>query len=193
MGWWLQYRINVAARSSLIWSAFLFPFHLWTKGMNSLLSAFVQASTKLEVPCKQNPCLLPQNLTLWLPINGVNFYFVFISAVFFPCFILDVTYVYCQGAASVCYSKLCFLELRRTTLLWTWVWVNSKSWWWTGKPGMLRFMGSQRVGHDWATELNWTELYYELLIESSYCLKFFLCLYICISICVGIHIHKYTC
>ena len=40
---------------------------------------------------------------------------------------------------------------------WTWVWVNSRSWWWTGRPGMLRFMGSQRVGHDWLTELNWTE------------------------------------
>ena len=38
---------------------------------------------------------------------------------------------------------------------WTWVWVNSGSWWWTGWPGVLRFMGSQRVGHDWATELNW--------------------------------------
>ena len=37
---------------------------------------------------------------------------------------------------------------------WTWVWVNSGSWWWTGRPGVLRFMGSQRVGHDWATELN---------------------------------------
>ena len=36
-------------------------------------------------------------------------------------------------------------------------WVNSGSWWWTGRPGMLRFMGSQRVGHNWATELNWTE------------------------------------
>ena len=34
------------------------------------------------------------------------------------------------------------------------VWVNSGSWWWTGRPGVLRFMGSQRVGHDWATELN---------------------------------------
>ena len=41
---------------------------------------------------------------------------------------------------------------------WPWVWVNSGSWWWTGRPGVLRFMGSQRVGHDWATELNWTEL-----------------------------------
>ena len=40
---------------------------------------------------------------------------------------------------------------------WTWVWVNSGSWWWTGRPGMLRFMGSQRGRHDWATELNWTE------------------------------------
>ena len=38
---------------------------------------------------------------------------------------------------------------------WTWVWVNSGSWWWTGRPGVLRFMGSQRVEHDWATELNW--------------------------------------
>ena len=36
--------------------------------------------------------------------------------------------------------------------------VNSGSWWWTGKPGVLRYMGSQIVGHDWATELNWTEL-----------------------------------
>ena len=39
--------------------------------------------------------------------------------------------------------------------LWTWVWVNSGSWWWTGRPGVLWFMGSQRVGHDWVTELNW--------------------------------------
>ena len=38
---------------------------------------------------------------------------------------------------------------------WGWVWVNSRSLWWTGRPGMLRFMGFQRVRHDWATELNW--------------------------------------
>ena len=38
---------------------------------------------------------------------------------------------------------------------WTWVWVNSGNWWWTGRPGVLRFMGLQRVGHDWATELTW--------------------------------------
>jgi len=39
---------------------------------------------------------------------------------------------------------------------WIWIWVVSSSWWWTGRPGMLRFMGSQRVGHDWVTELKWT-------------------------------------
>ena len=49
----------------------------------------------------------------------------------------------------------CMASLTR----WTWVWVNSGSWWCTGRPGVLRFMGSQRVGHDWATELNWIESY----------------------------------
>ena len=41
---------------------------------------------------------------------------------------------------------------------WTWVWVNSRRWWWTGRPGMLRFMGSQRVRHNWVTELNWCSI-----------------------------------
>ena len=40
---------------------------------------------------------------------------------------------------------------------WTWIWENSRSWWWPGRPGMLQSMGKQRVGHDWATELNCTE------------------------------------
>ena len=40
---------------------------------------------------------------------------------------------------------------------WTWVWVDSGSWWWTCRPGVLQSMGSQRVGHDWETELSWTE------------------------------------
>ena len=39
---------------------------------------------------------------------------------------------------------------------WMWLCVNSGSWWWTGRPGVLRFMGSQRVGHDWATDLIWS-------------------------------------
>ena len=41
---------------------------------------------------------------------------------------------------------------------WTWVWASSRSWWWTGKPGVLQSMVLQRVGHDWVTELNWTNL-----------------------------------
>ena len=51
---------------------------------------------------------------------------------------------------------------------WTWVWVNSRSWWWTGKPGVLRFMGSPRVRHDWATELNWEVETFEYLSLSHF-------------------------
>ena len=46
---------------------------------------------------------------------------------------------------------------------WTWVWVNSGSWWWTGRPGMLQSMGLQRVRHNWATELYWKESFISLL------------------------------
>ena len=42
---------------------------------------------------------------------------------------------------------------------WMWISVNSASWWWTWRPGVLRFMGSQRVGHDWATDLIWSDHY----------------------------------
>ena len=48
---------------------------------------------------------------------------------------------------------------------WTWVWVNSRSWWWTGRPGVLRFMGLQRVRRDWATELNWIKKIYGTLVK----------------------------
>ena len=48
---------------------------------------------------------------------------------------------------------------------WAWVWVSSGSWWWTGRTGMLRFMGSQRVGHDGVTELNWLNV---LLFKKYY-------------------------
>ena len=59
--------------------------------------------------------------------------------------------------------------------LWAWVWVNSGSLWWTGRPGVLRFMGSQRVGHDWVTELNWLicvcvcDIYYQTLEIFNHC------------------------
>ena len=44
---------------------------------------------------------------------------------------------------------------RASLTRWSWVWASSGSWWWTGKPGMLQSMGSQRVGHNWVTKLNW--------------------------------------
>ena len=50
---------------------------------------------------------------------------------------------------------------------WTWVWVNSGSWQWTGRPGMLQSMESQRVRHDWAIKLNWTELNWTKLFFST--------------------------
>ena len=53
-----------------------------------------------------------------------------------------------------------------------WVWVNSRCWWWTGRPGVLQFMGLQRVGDDWATELKWTRnLKWENTWHVSYGLK----------------------
>ena len=54
---------------------------------------------------------------------------------------------------------------------WTWVWVNSGSWWWTGRLGMLWFIGLQRVGHYWVTELNWTELKLKKYIMVIYVLE----------------------
>ena len=55
---------------------------------------------------------------------------------------------------------------------WTWVWVNVGSWWWTGRHGVLHFMGSQRIRRHWVTELNWTEysvmfMYHNLYIHLS--------------------------
>ena len=60
---------------------------------------------------------------------------------------------------------------------WTWIWVSSGIWLWTGKPGMLQSMGFQRVGHDWVTELNWTELKAQTIWVS-------VCPRVCVSICV---------
>ena len=51
---------------------------------------------------------------------------------------------------------------------WTWAWVDSRTWWWTGRPGMLQSMGSQRVRHDWVTELNWIQWNIILMKYSIY-------------------------
>ena len=56
---------------------------------------------------------------------------------------------------------------------WTWVWVSSGSWWWTGKPGVLQSMGSQRVGHNWATELKWEGIWKR--VDTCICITESLC------------------
>ena len=67
---------------------------------------------------------------------------------------------------------------------WTWVWVNSGSWWWTGRPGVLRFVGSERVGHDWATELNWIIISHQLVYFSSVEFLGFYCVYLLLFACL---------
>ena len=63
---------------------------------------------------------------------------------------------------------------------WTWVWASSGRWWWTEKPGILQSMGSQRVGHDWATELNWA------IRGASFCQSVCsLCPENCVCVCGG--------
>ena len=68
--------------------------------------------------------------------------------------------------------------------LWTWVWASSGSWWWTGRPGVLQSMESQRVGHDWATELNWIVLCRSIYgfsgMPKVWQILFSFCLYLCI-------------
>ena len=67
------------------------------------------------------------------------------------------------------YSKWLILKINKEPLKtwWTWVWVNSGSCWWTGRPGVLWFMGSQGVRHNWATELNWSDPLQYSCLENS--------------------------
>ena len=60
-----------------------------------------------------------------------------------------------------------------SSIRWAWIWVNSRSWWWTGRTGMLRFMGLQRVRHDWVTELNWKYVWKKLPIRKRSLLKWY--------------------
>ena len=68
---------------------------------------------------------------------------------------------------------------------WTWMWASSGSWWWTGKPGVLRSMGSQKVGHNWVTKLNWTE--FNNLNLHARCVVMCVCVcgWVCGCVCVS--------
>ena len=71
---------------------------------------------------------------------------------------------------------------------WTWVWVNSGSWWWTGRPGVLRFMGLQRVGHYWVTDLIWCETWtiFPLCFLTNYCFLWKLFYFHLLTLCPDI-------
>ena len=45
---------------------------------------------------------------------------------------------------------------RASPTRWTWVWVGSRNWWWTVKPGVLQSIGLQGIRHHWVTEMNWS-------------------------------------
>ena len=62
---------------------------------------------------------------------------------------------------------------------WTWVWASAGSWWWTGRPGVLQSMVLRRVGHDWATELNWTEPESRILRAVLHCCSGFTIAWFC--------------
>ena len=74
---------------------------------------------------------------------------------------------------------------------WTWVWVDSGSWWWTGRPGVLWFMGSQRVGHDWVTELILQVCFYDLLFHLAFCVGD--SFYDLVILFLGLYRNSYVC
>ena len=76
---------------------------------------------------------------------------------------------------------------------WTCVWVDSGSCWWTGRAGVLQFMGLQRVRHDWASELSWTEIVYDYIIDIF--TIFFIIFFICSGFCHTLkwNSHGFTC
>ena len=78
---------------------------------------------------------------------------------------------------------------------WTWVWAGSGSWWWTGKPGVLQSMGSQRAGHGWVTGLNWTMMYrsrHSVIQKTSRLSKSILNKYPGISFWINLHLYIAT-
>ena len=79
---------------------------------------------------------------------------------------MGVAYFYTVSFILSTLKMQAWLQIKQNhTSQWTWVWVNSGSWWWTGRPGVLQSMGSHRVRYDWATELNWTELTHLYVVQ----------------------------
>ena len=101
-----------------------------------------------------------------------KFHFQCYHLCFFTSFLSLVTNYHFRFFRSIIYV----LSWMASLTWWTWVWVNSRSWWWTGRPGVLWFMGLQRVGHDWVTELNWTEPNHSGIKWEHNCILAYLCM-----------------
>ena len=69
-----------------------------------------------------------------------------------------------------------------STTQWTWVWVNSRSWWWRGRPGVLQSVESQRVGHDWPTELIWGCVCVCVCVHVTVCVCVCVCVWLCVCV-----------
>ena len=110
----------------------------------SCLFFWISPSTCLSSPPEAFPDFL--GLALWAPLSSYGTLSIYHHSIHIEGFIFRIVSHFSHS--------------------WTWVWVNSGNWWWTGMPGVLQAMGLQRVRHDWVTELNWTE---ELVVPS--CLK----------------------
>ena len=116
-----------------LWKEMLYPGYLW-----KLTNSYFKISLTLTVSA--DPC-----------------------SVFYISICSSISYCQCKlwvdTPLLIClisYMSVTCLMSTLTTLLnweqrWTWVWASSGSWWWTGEPGLLQSVGSQRVGHDWAT------------------------------------------
>ena len=141
---------NMRARS---WQAvaerrMIHNFILPSAGNHSISTCFFFVSYNQSlVTFSQNGSHRP--MWPWERISSSNFWWF--RVVWGMWYYIALTQGECYFFFAVQFKPLNFIFMCR----WTWVWVNSGSWWWTGRPGVLWFMGSQRVGHDWAAELNW--------------------------------------
>ena len=117
---------------------YAFPFSLATT-----LWGAIMETPDYVIPHIASSAFQPPLILVWI----TYFTEVYKMAIFLICF-LSPSFLF-----PFLPSSLPLLSFPFFPLLITWVWVDSGCWWWTGRPGVLQFMGLQRVRHDWVTEL----------------------------------------
>ena len=122
------------------------------------VSIYIPTSSAVKFPFLHT---LSSTCHLWI-FFFLNFIMVILSSVrWYLIVVFDLhssNNEWCWASLHVFISHLTEDKMATPTQ-WTWVWASSGSWRWTGKPGVLQSMGSQRVRHDWVTELNWTKTF----------------------------------